>query len=153
ESLTQLGLILVEIREQGGRPLQGDRRDRFRKLYWRRGGALTHRQQLFLSETLAALFRAGLVVDRALQTAAAPAPNSASKSLIEAVLRSVRSGHTLAQALRTEVEGFPPYFLSMVEAGETGGALPEALTRLAELLRRQHEARERIRSALFYPSI
>jgi general secretion pathway protein F len=153
QSLTQLGLILVEIREQGGRTSPSDWRDPFRKLNWRRGRKLTHRQQLFLSETLAALLRAGLLVDRGLQVAAALAPNSASKSLIEAILRSVRSGHTLAQALKSEAQGFPPYFLSMVEAGEMGGALPEALTRLAELLRRQLEARERIRSALFYPAI
>jgi len=153
QSLTQLGLILLEIHEQDGSTSPTDWRDSLGAFSWRRGKVLVHRQQLFVCETLAALLRAGLLVDRALQVTAALSPHSSTRILIEAVLRSVRSGHTLAQALRAEIEGFPPYFLSMVEAGEIGGALAETLARLAELLRRQHEARERIRSALFYPSI
>lgn len=154
QSLTQSGLVLLEIQEQDGhsRP-QSDWQDSLRSLVLRRSRVLAHRQQLFVSETLAALLRAGLLVDRALQVTAVLAPNAGTKRLIEAVLRSVRSGHSLAQAFRNEVEGFPPYFLSMVEAGEMGGALAETLARLAALLRRQQEARERIRSALFYPSI
>ena len=41
----------------------------------------------------------------------------------------------------------------MVEAGEVGGSLPETLKQLAQLMRRQFEVRERVRSALFYPAI
>jgi general secretion pathway protein F len=41
----------------------------------------------------------------------------------------------------------------MVQAGEVGGSLAQTLSRLAELLRKQHEIRERIRSALIYPSL
>jgi len=45
----------------------------------------------------------------------------------------------------------PPYFLSMIEAGELGGALPQALAHLAELQRQQLALRERVRAALIYP--
>ena len=41
----------------------------------------------------------------------------------------------------------------LCEAGEAGGSLPETVTRLAELVRRQVVVQERIRSALVYPSI
>ena len=60
--------------------------------------SIDHRQQLFLTETLAALLRAGLLVDRGLQIAAALAPSTPCKALIEAISRSVRSGHTLTPA-------------------------------------------------------
>jgi len=153
QGLTQLGLILVEINEHHvGKP-RNDWRDSFRKFQRWRTRELSHRQQLFLCETLAALLSAGLLVDRALQIAAALAPNPASKKLIDSILRSVRSGHTLAGALRSEIAGLPAHYISMVEAGELGGALAEALIRLTDLLRKQQEARERIRAALFYPSI
>ncbi|MEP7246135.1 MAG: type II secretion system F family protein, partial [Gammaproteobacteria bacterium] len=42
---------------------------------------------------------------------------------------------------------------SMINAGEVGGSLPLTLGRLAELMRRQVEVRERIRSALVYPAL
>jgi general secretion pathway protein F len=47
----------------------------------------------------------------------------------------------------------PPYYVSMIEAGEAGGSLPETMTRLAVLMQRQEELRERVRSALVYPAL
>ena len=107
---------------------------------------------LDLTRSLAALARAGLTIDRALQITASLAAGSL-RALAEALLREVRSGKTLCAAFAASGQRLPTYYVSMVEAGEVGGSLPEALARLTDLVAKQQDLRERIRSALIYPSL
>jgi general secretion pathway protein F len=69
------------------------------------------------------------------------------------VLDGVREGATLADSLAAQQGVFPPYYVSMVQAGETGGALDEVLARLSDYIERSREARDRVTSALIYPMI
>lgn len=108
---------------------------------------------LDLTRSLAALVRAGLTIDRALQITASLAARPTSRALAETLLRDVRSGKTLCAAFAGSGQRLPPYYVSMVEAGEVGGSLPEALGRLTDLMAKQQDLRERIRSALIYPSL
>jgi len=48
---------------------------------------------------------------------------------------------------------FPRYYLSMIQAGETGGTLDVVLARLSEFMERGQATRESVRSALIYPAI
>jgi len=57
------------------------------------------------------------------------------------------------EALRKSNVALPIYFFSMVEAGELGGSLPQTLARVAELLKKNLDVKERIQSALIYPLI
>lgn len=123
--------------------------------HWRltRSSQLSTRELLALTQSLAALLNAGLTIDRALQISAALAPESNSRTLTEKVLEKVRSGKTLSDSIAASGQRLPSYYVSMVNAGEVGGSLASTLTRLAELMRRQVEVRERIRSALVYPAL
>jgi type IV pilus assembly protein PilC len=47
---------------------------------------------------------------------------------------------------------FPGILTSMVEAGETGGVLDQALTRMADHFERDHDIREKVKSAMYYPA-
>lgn len=114
---------------------------------------LTRRELLNLTESLAALLGAGLTVDRALQVCGALMNTSTARLSVESLLTAIRSGKTLQSAFAARAERLPPYYLSMIEAGEVGGSLPETLKQLAQLMRRQFEVRERVRAALFYPAI
>ena len=114
---------------------------------------MSGRELLNLTESLAALLSAGLTIDRALQVCGALMSSSAARASVESLLTAVRSGKTLQGAFAARPERLPPYFLSMVEAGEVGGSLAETLKQLAQLMHRQFEVRERVRSALFYPAI
>jgi general secretion pathway protein F len=67
--------------------------------------------------------------------------------------KSVRAGRSFADALVESKVTLPAYYIGMVQAGEIGGSLAQTLSRLAELLRKQHEVRERVRSALIYPTL
>lgn len=155
ERLARDGLIPIAIQEGHGAVQQ--------RVPWRMPSVralrssvqtqLSARELLFLTQSLAALLQAGLTVDRALQIGTSLGTGAAARALAAELLRAVRAGRTLADAFRQAPVRLPPYFVSMVDAGEVGGSLPETLARLAELLRRHLEVRERIRSALIYPTL
>ncbi len=153
ESLTRRGLIPIEIQAASVR-----QRKSTRSWMMTMRGVTTHsrmsaRELLNLTESLAALLGAGLTVDRALQVSGALMITSTARTSVTSLLTAVRAGKTLQGAFAARSERLPPYYLSMVEAGEVGGSLPETLSQLAQLMRRQFEVRERVRTALFYPAI
>jgi general secretion pathway protein F len=106
---------------------------------------------LAMTQSLAALLRAGLTIDRALAITAGLGGTPRQQQLLRELGRNVRAGRTFADALEGSDLPLPKYYVGMVRAGEMGGNLPQTLQRLAELLRQQHAIRERIRSALIYP--
>ena len=71
--------------------------------------------------------------------------------VIEALADAVRDGRSLSDALGDHPQVFPPLYRSMVKAGEIGGGLEQALSRLAELGEHEAELRGRIISASAYP--
>jgi general secretion pathway protein F len=101
---------------------------------------------------LATLLRAGMPIDRALSILADIAKDGAVRDFLEAVLKSVRGGSTLADALEPHKQSLPAYYIGLVRAGEAGGALESVLTRLAESLERAQSLRETVRSAMYYPA-
>jgi general secretion pathway protein F len=58
---------------------------------------------------------------------------------------------SLANALGEEEDTFPPYYSTMVRAGEASGALDVVLGRLAEFLEKSQKLRETVKTALYYP--
>jgi len=113
---------------------------------------LTPRQLVSLTQSLAALLKAGLTVDRALAIAASLESGTAA-AFFEDLARAVRAGASFTAALRATGAALPVYYLSMVEAGELGGSLPQTLARVTALLQKNLNVKERIQSALIYPII
>lgn len=153
--LSQKGLIPIELTEQVATASAGlaPSRASGARFRWRQSTQLTPRELLSLTQSLASLLNAGLMIDRALIIASSLAVSSSTGLLTESLLKSVRAGLTLSQAFAASTQRLPSYFVSMIDAGEVGGSLPSALTRLVELQQRNLEIRERIRSALVYPSM
>ena len=155
EALSRQGLFPVSIDEASATTAatrKPDQLDLTRFRYKRRAQA-GPRELLSLTQSVASLLKAGLTIDRALQITAALAPRPVSRLLAERLLEAVRSGKTLSASLAASGQRLPPYFISMVDAGELGGSLPETLARLADLMSKQAETRERIQSALVYPAL
>lgn len=101
---------------------------------------------------LATLLRAGLPVDRALSILAEITVDRSLRAFLDDVLKSVRGGTTLADALDPHKESLPAYYIGLIRAGEAGGALDSVLSRLAETLERAQSLRETVRSAMYYPA-
>lgn len=118
-----------------------------------RSRTLGPKELVSLTQSLVALLRAGLTIDRALSITASLERHPQARSLLTDLGKSVRAGRSFADALIETKLTLPPYYIGMVQAGEAGGSLAQTLSRLAELLRKQHDVRERIRSALIYPTL
>lgn len=114
---------------------------------------LTNEDLVALTQSLAALLKAGLTIDRALAITANLNQRPHARAFLTELGRSVRGGRSFADALDGSAVVLPAYYIGMVQAGELGGTLGTTLARLGELLRKQHEIRERVRSALIYPGI
>ncbi len=107
---------------------------------------------LFTRE-LATLLRAGLPLDRSLQSLGQLTPNANLKSITGAVLARVREGTALSEALAEHDRVFSVLYTSMVKAGEAGGVIETVLERLADYLERSDRSHEELRSAMTYPLV
>jgi general secretion pathway protein F len=67
------------------------------------------------------------------------------------VKERIAEGASLSRALAAESKIFGESYVSMVAAGEAGGALDAVLDRLADFLEEQEQVRSKVTSALAYP--
>jgi type II secretion system protein F len=105
-----------------------------------------------LTQQLATLLEAGLPLDRALAIQTELAPNARVRAILGDLLRSVRGGSSLGDALaKHHPRPFSRLYINMVRAGEKGGVLEATLKRLAEFLEESQEFRDAVISALIYP--
>lgn len=102
---------------------------------------------------LATLLRAGLALDKALETMGRLSDKPPVKELITGLSQEIRRGASLSSALEQHPQHFDRFYLNMVRAGEATGAMELALERLAEFTARSRELRETVVSSLFYPAI
>jgi general secretion pathway protein F len=144
--LQKSGLIPLRIHQES----QASRWAGKSPLWWR--GRITSRDVVLLTEELAALLKAGLPLDRSLQALEDVTSRPALKTVLTQVLRDLREGKTLGEALGRH-RAFSPLYVSLIQAGETGGFLEEALERLGDYLKTVSEFRSYLLSALIYPMI
>jgi general secretion pathway protein F len=117
-------------------------------------GRIRARDLLTLTQQLATLFEAGMPLDRALAILEELAPNARTKTIVSDVLRSVRGGASLSDALaKHHPRPFSRLYINMVRAGEKGGVLDVTLRRLAEFLEARAQFRDAIATALAYPLV
>jgi general secretion pathway protein F len=153
--------IVDRLRDQGLMPMQvvaaGDRagvaQRPAERRRWFTSRRVTRNQMIAFTHELATLLRAGLPLDRALEILISLAATPAVARLLQTIRDSVRGGKSLSQALDMHREVFSRFYVSIVRAGEAGGALGTVLTRLADNMERSKELRESVMSALIYPVI
>ena len=117
-------------------------------------GRIGQRELLAFSQQLATLFEAGMPLDRALSILEELAPNPRVRAIVSDLLRSVRGGASLSDALaKHHPRPFTRLYINMVRAGEKGGVLDVSLRRLAEFLEARAAFRDAITTALAYPFV
>ncbi len=102
---------------------------------------------------LANLLSAGVPLARALAILCREASNPAAKALWTQVHEDVTGGKPLAEALGKTPGAFPPVYVAMVRAGETGGFLDVVLNQIADFRARETELKGRVKSAMVYPCV
>lgn len=139
-----LPIRAIEKRAGGGNPL---------RFPWRAARSLPGRDLALFSQQLARLLKANLPLDRALEILTNLAAAERSGAIIRRTLERVRDGAGLAEAMAAQEKAFPRAYVSMVRAGEAGGALQAVLSRLADFLVRTEAIRQKVASALIYPAV
>ncbi len=109
-------------------------------------------QVVHFTQELAVLLKAGLPLERSLQALLEVTSGSGLKSILSQVLRDLQGGKSLSEALSRH-KPFSPLYISLVQAGETGGFLEVALSRLGDYLKTVGEFRSYLATALIYPMI
>lgn len=100
----------------------------------------------------ATVIEAGIPALTCLDILSRQAENNRLQKAITQMITELRTGRTLTEAMRQHPKVFPGILTSMVEAGETGGVLDQALTRMADHFERDHDIREKVKSAMYYPA-
>ena len=109
------------------------------------------KEKAVFASKLAALVDAGVPIVRSLDLMATQQKLPMFRRAITKVSLDVNEGIALATALRQWPKVFDQLSIAMVEAGEAGGVLDEALKRLAKLLEDNAKLQNQIKGALGYP--
>ncbi len=153
ESLRQEGLFITDIQESSGK-----------KRVWRgtnvgasaKASRLTLNELLLFTRQMAMLLRAGSPVVPALVAIAKQmksSSRSAARRVIDKIRRDMEGGRGLADGMKAFPHTFPETYIAVVGAGEMSATLPDMFTRLATMVKRKREIRNRILSATAYPAL
>jgi len=107
--------------------------------------------QLF-SRQIYTLLKSGVPIMRGLAGLQESAVNKSFAAVIRDLRESLDAGRELSVAMRRHAEVFTPFYLSMVRVGEMTGRLEEVFLRLFDHLEFDRDMRERVKTALRYPS-
>ncbi len=139
------GLFIVDITDKA--PVTLD----FKKWLTRRTKPIKEGEMAAFCRQLAVMQEAGIPLLTGLQQLADQAANGRLKKALQEVIKDISGGRTLAEAAGRQDTVFSPVFVHMIGAGELGGILDEVLVRLAEHFDREHQIKEKIKTAMIYP--
>ena len=145
------GIFVTEFTEQAGQAsvAASSTGRRFTLPSFQRISAL---DLALLTRQASTLIGAGIPLVESLGALTEQVENPRLKSVLGEVRDRVNQGTSLADAL-AQSKAFPDLYVSMVRAGEAGGALETVLERLADYLESQVRLRNKVSSILIYPLV
>jgi type IV pilus assembly protein PilC len=105
------------------------------------------------SRQFSLLLNAGLTLSEAVDTIEEQTQNNSFKEILHKVKLDIQGGETLTRAMQKHPRAFSNFFVSMVHSGEIGGALDSILDRVAQFYEKELELKNKIKSALVYPTV
>jgi type IV pilus assembly protein PilC len=108
---------------------------------------------MHFSRQLSAFVRAGIPLIEALEVIEEEADDKTLLMVLVGVRESLITGETFSEALRPYESLFPKFYVDMVRAAELTGSLDDVLSELSGYIKRDLEARNKIKSALVYPLV
>ncbi len=99
----------------------------------------------------ATMVTAGLTLVNCLEILSKQTENKLLSKKIDDIKKNVEQGATLTDAFANHPETFSKLYINMIKAGEIGGVLDDILNRMATLMEKEYELRQKIKSAMTYP--
>jgi type IV pilus assembly protein PilC len=144
--LRSMGYVPIEIHQQSGVNVHRDLKlpglDRIKL-----------KDVAVFSRQFATMINSGLSLLRSLYILAEQTESKPLAEVVHQVRMDVERGASLSQALAKHPKAFNRLYVSMVRAGEVGGALDSVLMRLADTIEKQVELRRKVKSAMTYPTV
>lgn len=100
----------------------------------------------------ATMVNAGLTLVNSLDILTEQVENKALANIIKIVKADIEAGFTLSNAMAKHPQVFSELYISMIRAGEVGGVLDEILKKIADLMEKEFAIKQKIKSAMAYPS-
>ncbi|MGN6188174.1 MAG: type II secretion system F family protein [Conexibacter sp.] len=106
-----------------------------------------------MTRQLATMIASGMTLLRALYVLEQQTESRPLREAVVGVRKDVEAGLLFSGALARHPKVFSPLFVAMVESGESGGRLAEALMRVADQLEKDDALRRQVKSAMVYPTV
>lgn len=160
QQLRATGLYPTQIQEEGKEkkskgtaPTKGKKKAKAKSSRGNLGGRVKPKNLMIFTRQLATLIDSGLPLLRSLTVLEKQEPNPMLKATINALAENVLGGATFSESLAQHPKIFNKLYVNMVKAGELGGVLEVVLNRLAEYQEKAQKLKNKIISAMVYPSI
>ncbi|MEI8265797.1 MAG: type II secretion system F family protein [Betaproteobacteria bacterium] len=168
---SQEGYFVWEGRDKSGKIVRGEMRavsSTAATATLRRQGILAHKVQkrrvsggraikqkdiAVFTRQMCAMMSAGVPLLQAVDVVARGHPNRRMMRMLNEVRMDIETGTSLSAALRRHRNHFDSLYCNLVEAGESGGVLEAMLERLAVYQERTMALKNKVRSALMYPTV
>jgi type IV pilus assembly protein PilC len=108
---------------------------------------------MHFSRQLGAFVRAGIPLTEGLDVIADGVGNKRWREMLLTMREEIATGVQFSDALAPHESVLPPYYLGIIRSAELTGRLDTALEQLSVYMERDFETRQRIKSALTYPSV
>ena len=105
------------------------------------------------SRQLAVFVRAGVPLTAALMVMAREAHDKVMRAVSDDLVNLIRQGTPLSVAMKGHPEAFSELYVAAVQSAELTGRLDDTLEQMAEFINREVKTRQRIKSAMMYPTI
>ncbi|MBM4142566.1 MAG: type II secretion system F family protein [Lentisphaerae bacterium] len=151
--IERLGQVPVSVAEAAAARRSPPARAR-RFLMWHgRTERMGTRELLVFTTELSDLLASGMTLAAALNSLANRRTGRPGDAILAGLRDQIVQGASLSDALAQHPATFSPLYVSMIRAGEAGGALAEVLRRLVDHYERVQELKEKVVMALVYPAI
>ncbi len=118
-----------------------------------RSKKLSHKDIIIFTTQLYTLIKSKVDLLRSLEILKQSATNLHLKEILEQVIKEVKEGSTLSEALAKYPKYFSGLYINIIKTGEVSGRLEESLKENLIYLNRVSDLRAKIYQALAYPSL
>jgi type IV pilus assembly protein PilC len=113
---------------------------------------ISHKEIMFFTKHLAISLKSGLTLFDAIELLSDEAGGKM-KQVVNEILEALKTGQNFYSVLEKYPKYFSSIYINLVKTGELAGTLEENLNRLALQLSKDHDTRQKIKSALMYPML
>ncbi len=150
KSLRDQGLYPTSVKEQRGSPAQKAKGKSFSFSFGKRVGL---KDLAIFCRQFSTMINAGVSLVRCLDVLEQQTSSVGLKEIIRDIQTEVEGGATLSKSMSKFPRVFSELAVGLVRAGEVGGVLDDTLERLAVFLEKDLELRQKIKSAMTYPTL